>query len=222
MRIVTVQKLRLSRGKNLLGHRYSAPLRRTSCVVRPIRGCTRTHQSTAVGWDVGVAVQCGYDVWGPQNIFRCNWTPRHPRWLCNIPDVTWGGHIIEEDWLECIMTCTLIPHKCSHVCSNAYTCVHIYIYINIHAYKDMYTWMHSYVYIFIYIYIHTYIYIYIHIYTYIYIYQNICVYNNRTTSSDVCGSTCQGPRPCWAQHQQLGSARCRLEGLKNDSEQPWY
>jgi len=45
MSIVTVQKLRLSRGKGLLSHRYSAPLRRTSWVVRP---STRVHSHTSV------------------------------------------------------------------------------------------------------------------------------------------------------------------------------
>jgi len=45
MRIVRVQKLGLSRGKGLLSHRYSAPLRRTSWVVGP---STRGHSRTSV------------------------------------------------------------------------------------------------------------------------------------------------------------------------------
>ena len=59
--------------------------------------------------------------------------------------------------------------------------------------------------IFMYIYSYTYIYIHIYLYMYIYIHiymytRNKCVYNNRTTSSDVCASTRQGPRLCWPQH----------------------
>ena len=45
MRIVTVQKLRLSRRKGLLSHRYSAPLRLTSWVVGP---STRVPSHTSV------------------------------------------------------------------------------------------------------------------------------------------------------------------------------
>jgi len=44
----------------------------------------------------------------------------------------------------------------------------------------------------------------------------------RTTSSDVCTRTRQGPRLCWAKHKQLGSARSRQEDMENDPRQPWY
>ena len=45
MRIIRVQKARLSRGKGLLSHRSSAPSRRTSWVVGP---STRGHSHTSV------------------------------------------------------------------------------------------------------------------------------------------------------------------------------
>ena len=88
MRIVTVQRLQLSRGKGLLSHHYSAPFWRTSWVVGP---STRGHSRTSV-----------YN--GQLRCWRCN-AHRCERCLLITESHKTPGHYRYLIWvLECPLT----------------------------------------------------------------------------------------------------------------------